>query len=162
MQSTSESRQEKRYAFSSPIAIYWTDAKGEEHQASGTSINVSLYGTLAEVPEAIPSRTQVRVQFQGKEISSKAHVRHCQQAQSWFRVGLEFERTLLAEHISFLDEVLIQSLRSANKDGKAEEAGAPGTERPVAATLGQSNPRVKGWLAAVAAKYHVAMSGGSR
>ena len=114
MDSIFEGRQEHRYPFSKPIEITWTDATGDERHGAGTTINVSMYGALVEVPEAIPLLRQVSIQIEGKEISSKGCVRHCQKASSWFRVGIRFERTLLAEHMPSLDAVLIQSLRCAS------------------------------------------------
>jgi hypothetical protein len=120
MDSIFEGREEQRYPFVKPIEITWTDATGNQRHGTGTTINVSMYGALVEVPEAIPLLTQVRIQIEEKEISSKGCARHCQKASSsWFRVGLRFERTLLAEHIPSLDAVLIHSLRAASVSAAA-------------------------------------------
>jgi hypothetical protein len=125
MDSIFEGREEQRYPFFKPMGITWTDANGDAHQVTGTTINVSNYGALVELPEPIPLFTQVRIQIEGKEISSKGNTRYCQKApSSWFQVGIRFERTLLAEHIRSLDEVLIHSLRCAN----VTPAAAPAPE----------------------------------
>jgi predicted SPOUT superfamily RNA methylase MTH1 len=109
-----ELRQEERHPFRSPIEISWTDGDGGQHHAVGTSINVSGYGMMVEISEAIPLGANVRVRIEERDISSKARVRHCNpQAQYWFRVGLHFDRSLIAEQIPSLDAVLIQSLRDA-------------------------------------------------
>jgi hypothetical protein len=118
MDSIFERRQENRNHFSKPIELTWTDRNGERRRAAGTTVNVSLYGVLLEIPQAIPLLTEVSVSIQGTSLSSKARVRHCQ-AASWFRVGLQFDRTLLAEHIASLDTALIQSLRCADYNSES-------------------------------------------
>jgi PilZ domain len=118
-----ELRQEERHPFRSPIEIAWTDGDGAQHHAAGTSINVSGYGMMVEIPEAIPLGMHVRVRIEERDISSKARVRHCSpQAQYWFRVGLQFDRTLIAEQLPSLDAVLIPSLRNRNDNAPTASA----------------------------------------
>jgi hypothetical protein len=116
MESILEGRQENRYPFFKPIQITWTD--GGQCHTTGTTMNVSLYGLLVEVPKPIPLHSELTVTLQGTELSSKARARHCQEAWACFRVGLRFERTLLAEHIPCLDGALIHSLRCANANSE--------------------------------------------
>jgi hypothetical protein len=109
-------RGEERYALVSPVQLAWTDSEKCQRQVSATSINVSLYGMMLEVQGHIEVGTEVRVHIGERWISSKARVRHLQPSCLGFRIGIQFDATLLAEHIPSLDAVLIQSLRHASEN----------------------------------------------
>ncbi len=140
-----EQRGERRYSFFKPVEISWTDGNGDQRHAKGMSIDVSLYGAMVEISEAVPLYTEVSVRIDGKEISSKPRVLHCREASSWFRVGLKFNRTLLAEQLPILDSVLIYSLRCARKGAEASNMSRvnwwPGIVRRVHALFAWSRLR---------------------
>jgi hypothetical protein len=73
---------------------------------------VSSHGMLVEVNASIHVDMKVRVRFANQELSTHPTVRHCRQLCSWFRIGLEFERTLLSEDIPEMTEALTSLLRS--------------------------------------------------
>ena len=125
MDSIFEGRRETRYPFFKPVEITWTGATGDQDHAVGRSINVSLYGVLVEISESIPLFTEVSVSLQGTQLRSKARVRHCQKASFSFRVGLRFDRTLLAEHMPVFDTVLIHSLRCAKVNADPTKVADP-------------------------------------
>jgi hypothetical protein len=59
-----------------------------------------------EVNAPIHLLANVRVRISGREVMSKASVRHCRQVCSWYRVGVEFEQSLLSEDIPEVTGVL--------------------------------------------------------
>jgi hypothetical protein len=105
-------RLHERFRFFTPIELSWREANNTPRFVAGTSMDVSLYGMLVETPERVTEQTKVDVTVCGIKISSKAKVAHCRSVQGFFRIGLDFETILLAEHIEALDSVLIKSLRS--------------------------------------------------
>src|SRR3954447_25643284 len=92
-------RAEERYALVSPVQIAWTDAENCQRQVSATSINASLYGMMLELQGDIEIGTEVRIHIGEKWILSKARVLHRQPSCLGFRIGVQFDTTLLAEHI---------------------------------------------------------------
>lgn len=120
-----ERREEERYAFVSPVQVAWTDAESCRLHVSASTVNVSLYGMMIELHGNIEVGTEVRIRVEDKWISSKARVRHRQPSCLGFRIGIQFDRTLLAEHIPSLDTVLIHSFRCAGENTKHPKAKPP-------------------------------------
>jgi hypothetical protein len=106
-------RQHERYAFSAPVELSWCEADNTQRSVIGLSVDVSMYGMLVETFASLVPGTKLAVAMGGVEISSKARVCHCRSVQDFFRVGLRFDTTLIAEHLANLDSVLIKSLRVA-------------------------------------------------
>ena len=100
------SRTHERVRFIAPVEVSWVNRAGKECSAKGNTVNISPLGMQVEVNAPIHLLAAVRVRVAGKEVMSKASVRHCRQVCSWFRLGLEFEQTLLSEGIPDLTEVL--------------------------------------------------------
>jgi hypothetical protein len=77
---------------------------------------------LVELPAAMRLQTEVTVTIDGHPIQAAAKVRRCAEIFSWYRIGVEFEQTLLAEDIPLLNETLIKSLRAAHDEAQKKPA----------------------------------------
>lgn len=106
-------RQHERYPFSAPIELSWCEGGDTPRSVTGLGVDISMYGMLVEASAFLAPGTKLAVAIGGVEISSKARVCHCRSVQGFFRVGLRFDTTLIAEHLENLDSVLIKSLRVA-------------------------------------------------
>jgi hypothetical protein len=103
------SRGGERRKINAPVELAWVDPQGNPSSASGNSVNISACGMLVEISASINRDTRCRVRFANRDISAQATVRHCRQICSSFRIGLEFDGTLLAEGIPEIAEVLTSS-----------------------------------------------------
>ena len=54
-------RRASRFPLRTPVLIYWTDNKGELQEASGTTMNVSAFGTLLMVDNRPPDGCQIQL-----------------------------------------------------------------------------------------------------
>lgn len=103
-------RKHQRHRLITPVEISWIAPNGKQSFATGIVTDVSAYGMQVEVNAPIRLDSTVRVWLEQKEISANATVRHCRRLCSWFRIGLEFDQTLVSEAISSLTEALTDSL----------------------------------------------------
>ncbi|HEX4748903.1 MAG TPA: PilZ domain-containing protein [Bryobacteraceae bacterium] len=103
-------RKHERHRLIAPVVISWIAPDGKQSVAIGNSMDVSPYGMEVEVNAAIRPYSMVRVRLNEKEISNNAMVRHCRQLCCWFRIGLEFDGTLVSEDIPSLIEALTKLL----------------------------------------------------
>jgi hypothetical protein len=99
-------RKHRRKRLIAPVEVSWIAPNGEQSFATGNSIDVSAGGMQVEINARIGLDSTVRVRLNGKEISANATVRHCRQICCWFRIGLEFDGTLVSEDIPALTEAL--------------------------------------------------------
>jgi hypothetical protein len=106
-------RQHERHPFITPVEVFWTAIDGAKRRVRGRSIDVSIYGMQVEVDAPIPPDTTVHLTVDTQALTAGANVRHCSQLCSAFRIGLEFEQTLLSEKISRLVNTLTYSSASA-------------------------------------------------
>ena len=103
------SRGDERRKITAPVEVTWVDPQGNTCSGTGKSVNISACGMQVEINASIDMGTTCRIRFSNREISAKATVRHCRQICSWFRLGLEFERSLLSEDIPEITQVLTGS-----------------------------------------------------
>lgn len=99
----------EHHRFITNVEVSWSGPDGKRRSALGNTIDISVHGMQVEVNASIPADCSIQVRFAGIELSSKASVRHCAQICSWFRMGLEFEDSLLEENIPMLIRVLTDS-----------------------------------------------------
>jgi PilZ domain len=107
------SRKDERFRLLAPVELTWVDPRGNKCLAGGTCINISASGMYVEVNGFASPDTVVQVRFANRDLSAKAIVRHCRQLCCWFRIGLEFEQTLLSEDVPEITNVLTAALATA-------------------------------------------------
>ena len=89
-----ELRRHERRKFRGAVAISWINARGTRVRVLGNCLDLSDYGMLVEVPEPIPTETEVLVQVSGFATPKAATVRHWHPCAGWFRIGLESREPL--------------------------------------------------------------------
>lgn len=88
-------RRHERRRFRGAVAISWVNATGSTCRVLGNCLDISLYGMLVEMPEPIPTDTEVMVRVSGIATPKAATVRHWRQCAGWFRIGLQSREPLL-------------------------------------------------------------------
>lgn len=97
------------HRFSSAVQVSWIDSDGFSHSASGKSIDASTYGLLIETTSSVPKDAPLSIRIADTEIATTATLRNsCAFGLSLWNL-LEFDATLLRQHIPTLDEALLGS-----------------------------------------------------
>lgn len=73
------------------VAIFWKDSQGRNRSARARGLDASELGLLVEMSEALPLGFPVFLDATKLQIMGSAYVRHCQQKNGKYQVGLEFQ-----------------------------------------------------------------------
>lgn len=92
-----DGRRHERQKFRGAVALTWTNTKGVRARTLGNCLDVSLHGLLVEVPEPIPTHTELAVRISGLSSPVFATVRHWHECAGWFRIGLQSREPLSLE-----------------------------------------------------------------
>jgi PilZ domain len=76
------------------VEIVIQDANGNSRTVTGRGHDISELGLLVEASEAVEAGVPVYVHAKSLHVMESAHVRHCQQRGSQYRIGIEFENPL--------------------------------------------------------------------
>ena len=108
-------RRYERYRFRAPVELSWVE-DGSARSGKGINIDVSCYGMQVRLDAPIGLDTTVLVRIEGKRSSASAKVRHCGEFRAWFRIGVQFNQTLLSEDIPTIHQLLTKSLPTSNEE----------------------------------------------
>jgi hypothetical protein len=111
-------RKHERYLFVYPVELF---SALNESAVRATSIDVSSYGMQLEIPNPIPVNTKLTLRIDGVEVSG-ATVRYCRELCCWYRIGVEFSQSLMAEDLPRIHRVLTKSSGASDSSFTATEA----------------------------------------
>jgi len=80
-----------------PVQVSWVGKGEKQFQVTGSCVDVSVRGLLAEIPSEVPVGTKVQVWIKGQSVVAEGVVRHCRVVASWYRVGLKMNDVLLVK-----------------------------------------------------------------
>ena len=104
-----------RHRFCAPVQLQWTNSDGKLAEATGTSVDASVYGLGLLFPQPIPVGTEVTVVLGGVTICGSANVRHSDRHGADYQIGLRFRQALFMQKVPELDKVLIDSFYANSK-----------------------------------------------
>jgi len=106
----------ERQSFVAPVEIRWTTPDGTMHCSSGRTVDASVYGLGVIVSKQIGADTQLMVCIGGTLLCGMGNVRYSHPVENGFRMGLQFQTTLVMRGIAELDSVLMTSLKPKTKE----------------------------------------------
>jgi hypothetical protein len=112
----------ERQSFLAPVEIRWTAPEGTMHCSSGQTVDASIYDLGVVVEKQIPGSTDLRVQIADTLLCGMGNVRYSHPVLKGFKVGLQFQTTLVMQGIPDLDAVLMRSLKPRAK-GRLRRVG---------------------------------------
>jgi hypothetical protein len=106
----------ERCQFIAPVQLRWTAADGKTYLASGQTVDASVYGLGLLVDQQILPDTEVTVWVGNTVVCGTGNVRYSHRIETGFRIGLQFQTTLVLQGVPEIDAVLMKALKPKAKE----------------------------------------------